>query len=56
MSFIFPNLAIARATRNLCVFEYNPSGVGLNFENLFEIFQNYRIINFYYVMPFAFFS
>ena len=36
MSFIFPNLAIARATRNLCVFEYNPSGVGLNYQNLFE--------------------
>ena len=55
MTFLFPNLAIARASRNICVFEYNPAGEGLNFENLYESVYNYRIIYFYYVMIYSFF-
>ena len=54
MTFIFPNLAIARASRNLCVFEYNPAGVGLNYDNLYESIYNYRVITFYYVMAYSF--
>jgi hypothetical protein len=55
MTFLFPNLSIARACRNLCVFEYNPAGEGLNYNNIYESVYNYRIITFYYVMAYAFF-
>jgi len=56
MSFIFPNLATARASRNLCVFEYNPGGLGLSSHTLFEPYQHYRIITYYIVMVWALFA
>lgn len=56
MSMIFPTLATARASRNLCLFEYIPGGSGLNWhDTLWVRYQNYRIITYYMVMVFAFF-
>ena len=56
MSIIFPNLATARASRNLCTFEYIPGGSGLNYhDTLWAPYHNYRIITYYLVMIFAFF-
>ena len=56
MTFIFPNLATARASRNLVLFEYNPAGTGLSYTTLFENYQNYRISTYFIVMVWALLS
>lgn len=53
MSFLFPNLATARASKALCVFEYNPGGLGLNMDTLWESYEGYRVIWYFAVMAFA---
>ena len=54
VSLMFPNVAIARANRNLAQFEYKPGGHGLSFnETLFESLDNYRISTYFLVMTFA---
>ena len=53
MSFIFPNLATVRASRNLVIFEYNPGGGGLDWQQLWVSYQNYMIGTFFVVMVWA---
>jgi hypothetical protein len=56
MSLIFPNLATARASRNLCIFEYSGGGTGLNYHHtLWLKYHNFRIITYFLVMIYAFF-
>ncbi len=55
LSLIFPNLATARASRSLCLFEYSGGGTGLNFNDTLWIeYHNYRIITYFLVMIYAF--
>lgn len=53
MSLIFPTLATARASRNLCIYEYTPGGPGLAWDNLWVKYHNYRIGTYYVVMIYA---
>ena len=54
MSMLFPNIAIARANRNLVQFEYKPGGKGLSLEDtFFEPLDNYRISTFFLIMLYA---
>jgi hypothetical protein len=56
MTMLFPNLATARASRNLCTYEYIPGGPGLNYhETLWIEYNQYRIITYYIIMVYAFF-
>ena len=54
MSLIFPTLATARASRNLCTYEYTPGGLGLNYETIWWTYHNYKIITYYFIMIYAF--
>ena len=54
MSLLFPTLSTARASRNLCIYEYTPGGSGLNHETLWWRYHNYRIITYFFIMIYAF--
>jgi len=50
----FPTLSIARASKNLVIFEYTPGGPGLNYnETLLVPYHNFRIINYFFIMVYA---
>jgi len=54
MSLIFPTLSLARASKNIAIFEYTPGGTGLNFdETLFGKYHNFRIITYFAIMIYA---
>ena len=54
MSLIFPNLATTRACFCLIVYEFNPNGSGLGWdETLWGKLQGYRVITFFPVLLFA---
>lgn len=53
MSLIFPNLAVARASKNLVTFEYKPGGEGLTYESLWVNYENFRIATYFAVMGFS---
>ena len=53
MSLLFPTLATARASRNLCIYEYTPGGPGLAWDNLWVKYHNYRIGTYFVVMVYA---
>ena len=54
MSLIFPNLATTRACFNLVVFEFNPNGSGLGWnETLTGKIGGYRVITYFPVLLFA---
>lgn len=54
MSLIFPTLSTARASRNLCIYEYTPGGDGLTWDTLWWEYHNYRIITYFWIMLYAF--
>jgi hypothetical protein len=54
MSLLFPTLSTARASRNLCIYEYTPGGDGLNWDTLWWTYHNYRIITYFAIMVYAF--
>ena len=54
MCMAFPTLSVARASKNLAIFEYTPGGTGLNFDDtLFKPYHNFRIISFFGIMIYA---
>ena len=54
MCLLFPTLSVARASRNLAIYEYTPGGTGLNWdETLFEPYHNFRIISYFGIMAWA---
>ena len=53
MSLLFPTLATARASRNLCIYEYVPGGPGLSWDNIWVSYHNYRIGTYFSVMIYA---
>jgi hypothetical protein len=53
MSLLFPTLATARASRNLCYYEYTPGGPGLAWDNIWVSYHNYRIGTYFVVMIYA---
>ena len=54
MCLAFPTLSVARASKNLAIYEYTPGGTGLNFDDtLFEPYHNFRIIAYFGVMIYA---
>lgn len=55
MSIIFPTLATARSSNNLVKFEYFPGGQGINYESIFQQYDQYRMISYYLIMAFSFF-
>lgn len=54
MCLLFPTLAVARASKNLAIYEYTPGGPGLNFnQTLFEPYHNFRMISYFAIMLYA---
>jgi hypothetical protein len=53
MSLLFPTLATARASRNLCIYEYTPGGPGLSWDNIWVKYHNYRIGTYFLIMIYA---
>lgn len=54
MCLAFPTLSVARASKNIAIFEYTPGGTGLNFDDtLFKPYHNFRVITYFFVMAYA---
>jgi len=54
MCMLFPTLSVARASKNLAIFEYTPGGTGLNFdETLYEPYHHFRVITYFAIMIYA---
>lgn len=54
MSLMFPNLATTRACFCLVVYEFNPNGTGLGWDNtLWGKLHNYRVISYFPILTFA---
>jgi len=54
MCLAFPTLSVARASRNIAIYEYTPGGTGLNYdETLFDTYHNFRIITYFIIMIYA---
>jgi hypothetical protein len=54
ISMIFPSVATARACKNVAMIEYSTGGSGLDWWNLFEPFQEYRVHLYFLVMVWGF--
>ena len=56
VSIFFPTIATARASRNLCKYEYVPGGTGLDWNILWEPYQEFRIGTYFIIMAWGLIS